>query len=140
MVEPSPEQAYYNQRVATLLEEQQRIANELANLIVANDLQSTEDAGTKLVSQKPPTFSGKGRSDIWLEKLVQCFEAARLPESAYLINTLPLLELVSPADRWWRSMSRRYSGVTWAQFVDMINNHFIRDTREPEQVARDRVQ
>ena len=79
MVEPSPEQAYYNQRVATLLEEQQRIANELANLIVANDLQSTEDArrplpqGTKLVSQKPPTFSGKGRSDIWLEKLVQCF-------------------------------------------------------------------
>ena len=117
----------------------------VANLIVANDLQSTEDArrplpqGTKLVSQKPPTFSGKGRSDIWLEKLVQCFEAARLPESAYLINTLPFLELDSPADRWWRSMSNTYSGVTWAQFVDMINSHFIRDTWEPEQVARDRL-
>lgn len=38
-------------------------------------------AGTKLVSQRLPTFAGKGRSDAWLDKLVQCFRAAHVPES-----------------------------------------------------------
>ena len=54
-------------------------------------------AGTKLVSQRLPTFAGNGRSDAWLDKLVQCFRAAHVPESDFLVNTLPLLELNSPA-------------------------------------------
>ena len=82
-------------------------------------------AGTKLVSQRLPTFAGNGRSDAWLDKLVQCFRAAHVPESDFLVNTLPLLELNSPADRWWRAMSRTYRDVSCVQFVDMMNSHFI---------------
>ena len=58
----------------------------------------------KLSVSKPPTYSGKGRPDRWLDKVVQCFQAACIPEKDYITHTLPLLEINSPADAWWRSI------------------------------------
>ena len=57
-----------------------------------------------------------------------------MPESDFLVNTWPLLELNSPADRWWRVMSRTYRDISWIQFIEIMNSHFIKDTREPDQM------
>ena len=93
----------------------------------------------KLSVSKPPTYSGKGRPDRWLDKVVQCFQAACIPEKDYITHTLPLLEINSHADAWWRSIGSTIPDLSWGDFKEMLNTHFIRDTRDPELVVRHKL-
>ena len=86
---------------------------------------------------KPPTFAGKIKPKLWLNKIVQFFQSAHVPPSDYLLHALPLLELDTPADHWYRSIQNKYTNMTWDLFVVLITQHFTRDQRDPQQACRD---
>ena len=85
---------------------------------------------------KPP-FAGKIKPKLWLNKIVQFFQSAHVPPSDYLLHALPLLELDTPADHWYRSIQNKYTNMTWDLFVVLITQHFTRDQRDPQQACRD---
>ena len=86
---------------------------------------------------KPPTFAGKVKPNMWINKIMQFFQSAHVPPSDYLLHALPLLELNTPADHWYRSIQNKYTNMTWDLFVVLITQHFTRDQRDTQQACRD---
>ena len=86
---------------------------------------------------KAPTYDGKVKPALWLDKVLQFFKAARVPPSDYVLHALPLLEMNSVAHHWHRSIQAKYPDMSWDLFTVLLTQHFTRDQREPQQVCRD---